>query len=177
MYLDQLTTFMTGNKTPSIASQHRDNTIINFKLSMKKYFLTLGSLLMGILTTSAQTVGNPFVKEIEEEKIITSTSSQVSVSATASEDDGTVIIPIGTEYYGDVNEDKIVNINDIVAIVNYILNNSTAIGTFEILNADTDKDGVVSISDVVAIVNYVLNGEKKIRVSGGNAAEAHAKKR
>ena len=41
----------------------------------------------------------------------------------------------------------------------------------------TNKDGVVSISDVVAIVNYVLNGEKKIRVSGGNAAEAHAKKR
>jgi hypothetical protein len=62
---------MTGNKTPSIASQHRDNTIINLKLSMKKYFLTLGLLLMGILTTSAQTVGNPFVKEIEEEKIIT----------------------------------------------------------------------------------------------------------
>jgi hypothetical protein len=30
---------------------------------------------------------------------------------------------------------------------------------------------------VVAIVNYVLNGEKKIRVSGGNAAEAHIKKR
>ena len=175
--MDQLTTLMTGNKTPSIVTQHRENTIINFKLSMKKYFLTLGLLLMGILTTSAQTVGNPFVKENEEEKIITSTLSQVSVSATASEDDGTVIIPIGTEYYGDVNEDKIVNINDIVATVNFILNNSTATGIFEILNADTDKDGVVSISDVVAIVNYVLNGEKKIRVSGGNAAEAHAKKR
>ena len=145
---------------------------------MKKYFLTLGLLLMGILTASAQKVGNPFVKEIiEEEKIITSTSSQVSVSATASEDDGTVIIPIGTEYYGDVNEDKLVNINDIVATVNYILNNNAATGTFEILNADTDNDGVVSISDVVAIVNYVLNGEKNIRISGGNAAEAHAKKR
>jgi hypothetical protein len=88
-----------------------------------------------------------------------------------------VIIPIGTEYYGDVNEDKLVNINDIVATVNYILNNSTATGTFEILNADTDNDGAVSISDVVAIVNYVLNGEKKIRLSGGNAAEAHTKKR
>ena len=59
---------MTGNKTPSIVTQHRENTIINFKLSMKKYFLTLGLLLMGILTTSAQTVGNPFVKENEEDK-------------------------------------------------------------------------------------------------------------
>ena len=143
---------------------------------MKEYILTFGLLLTGILTTSAQKVNNPFVKEIEEEKIIATTSSQISVSATASEDDGTVIIPIGTEFYGDVNEDKIVNINDIVATVNYILNN-TATGTFEILNADTDKDGVVSITDVVTIVNYVLNGEKKIRVSGGNAAEAHAKKR
>lgn len=144
---------------------------------MKKYILTFGLLLTGILTTNAQKVENPFVKDIAEEKIITTTTSQISVSATASEDDGTVIIPIGTEYYGDVNEDKVVNINDIVATVNYILNNNSATGTFEILNADTDEDGVVSITDVVAIVNFVLNGEKKIRISGGNAAEAHAKKR
>lgn len=143
---------------------------------MKKYILTFGLLLTGILTTNAQKVENPFVKDIAEEKIITTTTSQISVSATASEDDGTVIIPIGTEYYGDVNEDKVVNINDIVATVNYILNNNSATGTFEILNADTDNDGAVSISDVVAIVNYVLNGEKKIRFSGGNAAEAHTKK-
>lgn len=144
---------------------------------MKKYILTFGLLLTGILTTNAQKVENPFVKDIAEEKIITTTTSQISVSATASEDDGTVIIPIGTEYYGDVNEDKVVNINDIVATVNYILNNNSATGTFEVLNADTDEDGVVSITDVVAIVNFVLNGEKKIRISGGNAAEAHAKKR
>lgn len=66
------------------------------------------------------------------------------------------------EYYGDANGDGSVDISDVVAVVNYILNGG-ATGTFASENADVNADGTVDISDVVGVVNMILNGEMKPR--------------
>lgn len=66
------------------------------------------------------------------------------------------------EYYGDANGDGSVDISDVVAVVNYILNGG-ATGTFASENADVNTDGTVDISDVVGVVNMILNGEVKPR--------------
>lgn len=66
------------------------------------------------------------------------------------------------EYYGDANGDGSVDISDVVAVVNYILNGG-ATGTFASENADVNADGAVDISDVVGVVNMILNGEVKPR--------------
>jgi len=56
---------------------------------------------------------------------------------------------------GDVSGDDILNVVDVVAIVGYILGNSTDL---DICAADINEDGIVNVVDVVAIVGIILGG-------------------
>ena len=56
---------------------------------------------------------------------------------------------------GDANGDGVVNIQDIVRIVNYVLG-TTDLDAQEKAGADANGDGTVNILDVVAIVQYIL---------------------
>ena len=56
---------------------------------------------------------------------------------------------------GDVNGDGVVDVEDIVGIVNYILN-EPADGFIE-ANADVSGDGKIDVDDVVATVNIILD--------------------
>ena len=140
---------------------------------MKKTIITTGFLLAAMLTANATNELVASIADSHDDETPAKAASPSAISTKANDD--TIIIPIGTEYYGDVNEDKVVDISDVVALVNYILNGETTSGTFETLNADINNDKNVDISDVVGVVNMILNGEKYIRVSEGNAAEAHVK--
>lgn len=54
---------------------------------------------------------------------------------------------------GDVNNDNIINVLDVVEIVNFILFSSE-----EILEcSDVNEDGTINIVDVVNIINLILN--------------------
>ena len=53
---------------------------------------------------------------------------------------------------GDANEDTTINIMDLVAIVNYILNDTP----LNVGNADFDSSGVVTILDVISLANYIM---------------------
>ena len=58
---------------------------------------------------------------------------------------------------GDVTQDGIVNILDIVQLVNYILNpNDYPLSNQQISNGDMNNDGGINILDVVQLVDYVL---------------------
>ena len=54
---------------------------------------------------------------------------------------------------GDLNGDGSVNVIDIVALVNIILNDLDSQG------ADYNGDGTVNVIDVVALVHFVLNNQ------------------
>ena len=55
---------------------------------------------------------------------------------------------------GDVNNDNLVGIADVTALVNILLGkDSSAYNTF---TADVNLDGQVSISDVTSLVNLIL---------------------
>ena len=56
---------------------------------------------------------------------------------------------------GDVNGDKQIDISDVVAMVNYILGNTSST-SFKPQAADINKDSNIDISDVVALVNMIL---------------------
>ncbi len=60
-----------------------------------------------------------------------------------------------TGIIGDLNEDGIVNVSDIVAIVNFIIN-GTIINDNQIANSDLNGDSVINISDIVALVNIII---------------------
>ena len=52
---------------------------------------------------------------------------------------------------GDINEDALVNIQDIILVVNLILD-----GEFNLV-ADINSDNIVNILDIIQLVNIILN--------------------
>ena len=77
---------------------------------------------------------------------------------------------------GDVNGDESVNVLDIVAIVNYILEGGDDFATD---CADYNGDGAVNVLDIVAIVNFILEGrtadaDSASLVKDGNALNLNA---
>ena len=56
----------------------------------------------------------------------------------------------------DINNDGIINVIDIVAVVNIILGNLNP-NENESCAADINSDSIINVIDIVAIVNYILN--------------------
>ncbi len=57
---------------------------------------------------------------------------------------------------GDVNDDGQVKINDVTALINYLLSGDAT--GINLKAADCNQDGGVKIGDVSALINYLLNG-------------------
>ena len=57
---------------------------------------------------------------------------------------------------GDVNGDGAVNIADVAAMIDYLLNGDES--SILLINADVNKDGTVNIADLAAMIDYLLNG-------------------
>lgn len=62
----------------------------------------------------------------------------------------------GDVILGDANGDKLVNVTDIVATVNKIMDKPSA--DFNIEAADINKDGLVNVTDIVGMVNIIMKG-------------------
>ena len=56
---------------------------------------------------------------------------------------------------GDVDNNGLINISDVSAIISYILSNSP--NPFNTKHADANGDGLINISDVTDIINIILN--------------------
>ena len=56
---------------------------------------------------------------------------------------------------GDINQDSVINVIDIVALVNYILGGSLSEGG--ICASDLNGDSIVNVIDIVALVNAILS--------------------
>lgn len=57
---------------------------------------------------------------------------------------------------GDVNDDGRVTIDDVVALIDYLLSGKT--DGINLNNADVDRDGYVKIDDVVTLIDLLLTG-------------------
>ena len=57
---------------------------------------------------------------------------------------------------GDINQDQIVDILDIVQLVNFILG-QTIFNFEELYLADCNSDSIINIQDIIIIVNYIIN--------------------
>ena len=67
-----------------------------------------------------------------------------------------VFIQIQTPAIGDLNDDELINILDIIYIVNIILG---GIYPDEVIDhiSDLNYDGLTNIMDIIILVNYILN--------------------
>ena len=57
---------------------------------------------------------------------------------------------------GDINQDNIINILDIISLINFILGSEIP-STDETMLSDLNQDEVINILDVVMLVNLILN--------------------
>ena len=57
---------------------------------------------------------------------------------------------------GDVNQDDIIDVLDLVMIINNILN-MTEFSNIETLSADINQDGIINIQDVIILITVILN--------------------
>lgn len=64
---------------------------------------------------------------------------------------------------GDVDDDGNVNINDLSALIDYLLTGNEE--GVNLVNADVDQDGAVNISDLSALIDLLLNQKKMLLVS------------
>ena len=78
--------------------------------------------------------------------------------AAAEETIRTVIEHIDDLYYvaGDLNEDGIIDILDLVSMVSYILG-SIELDAGQVLAADINEDGIINIQDIIGIINIIIN--------------------
>ena len=54
---------------------------------------------------------------------------------------------------GDVNNDELINILDVIAIVNMILGQSN----IDLSTADMNQDGILNVLDITILLNLILN--------------------
>ena len=70
---------------------------------------------------------------------------------------------------GDINEDGVVNMFDVVEAVKIILDKGQNATTFELCAVDYDNDGEIKIFDIVSMVNYILGISLIIEPPAGKA--------
>ena len=63
---------------------------------------------------------------------------------------------IGCYRMGDINNDGVLNILDIVGVVNFVMGISTPDG-LQAAVADVNEDGMINVLDVVSIINIILS--------------------
>ena len=69
---------------------------------------------------------------------------------------------------GDINNDSLINVQDIVLLVSFVLQIDFSTDT-EFLAADYNGDGILNILDVVSIVDLILNPQTSIQINSGTS--------
>ena len=60
---------------------------------------------------------------------------------------------------GDLNQDGIINIQDIIITINLVLGNTSS--DYELWAGDLNQDGIIDILDIVLLVNLILSTNMK----------------
>ncbi len=58
--------------------------------------------------------------------------------------------------YGDINQDMLVDILDIIIMIDIIMGNIVA-EEYMVLLADINQDNIVDIMDIISIINIILS--------------------
>lgn len=124
--------------------------LLSYSLQLKTYSGNSGALVTFDLTTS---------DDFEGEATVTLRGTLFTTVAGAEipfdDETCTVTLP-ATAIRGDVNGDQTVDIDDVTALISYVLNGDSSSINMEA--ADSYPDGRIDIDDVTALISFVLNG-------------------
>lgn len=117
----------------------------------------LGSTFWGItLQINSDLASTPMTARVKEAKLIKADGTEVPATITSAWG-CTVTAEISTDIIpGDVNGDGVVNVTDIVATVNYIM--EKPVDSFNKEAADLNGDGKINVTDIVMMVSIIMDG-------------------
>tara|TARA_B100000686_G_C16418576_1_gene775963 strand:- start:187 stop:687 length:501 start_codon:yes stop_codon:yes gene_type:complete len=100
--------------------------------------------------------GSPYPRDfvINQEGIIAYANNEIDTAWMLSVINDLLLINNGV--LGDINQDSIVNILDVVLLINFIVS-SENLSDNQLSSSDMNTDGIINILDVVLIINIILN--------------------
>ena len=70
-------------------------------------------------------------------------------------------------FLGDINQDTITNIQDVVMVINHVIGSSNLTGQ-SLINADMNQDQIINVLDIVILVNNILGVNQASLETGGS---------
>ena len=143
------------NNTHTVASRQLDNGAIRIYVASAsaREFSGNSGAIMTISITAASNFGGQAVIELKN-----SICAEAIGTRHVLEDEVCRIkwseAPV---ILGDVDQDGIVNINDLAAIIDYLLSGNAS--QVSLINADCDQDGVVNINDLAELIDMLLKSK------------------
>ncbi len=122
--------------------------MMSYSLALKSYSGNSGALVTFDVTASDDFEG-PAV--ITLSNTLFTTVAGIEIAFDSEECTVTLCVP------GDVNGDKLVNITDVTALVNYLLTDN--VDGVNLWNADVNDDELINITDVTRLVNFLLTDQ------------------
>ena len=100
--------------------------------------------------------GSPYPRDfvIDQDGIIAYANNEIDTAWMLSVINDLLIANNGIQ--GDINQDSIINILDVVLLINFILSSESPSDN-EFLSSDMNADNIVNILDAVLIINIILN--------------------
>ena len=100
--------------------------------------------------------GSPYPRDfvIDQDGIIAYANNEIDTAWMLSVINDLLIANNGIQ--GDINQDSIINILDVVLLINFILSSESPSDN-EFLSSDMNADNIINILDAVLIINIILN--------------------
>ena len=100
--------------------------------------------------------GSPYPRDfiIDQDGIIAYANNEIDTAWMLSVINDLLLTNNGIQ--GDINQDAIINILDIVLLINFILSSESPSDS-QFSSSDMNFDGIINVLDVVLIINIILN--------------------
>ena len=100
--------------------------------------------------------GSPYPRDfvVDQEGIIVYANNEIDTEWMLYEINN--LIDFTNGLLGDINQDLIINVLDIISLINFVLE-SDAPTSDEFVLSDLNQDNIINVLDIVSLVNLILN--------------------
>ena len=124
--------------------------LLSYSIQLKAYSGNSGPLVTFDVTASSD-FESPASIQLKNSLFTTVAGVEIPF-----DDETCTVTQTVTGLQGDVDDNGLVNISDVTALIDYLLNGDAS--AINLTNADCDGNGLVNISDVTSLIDYLLSG-------------------
>jgi hypothetical protein len=151
VYVDDMELIYLGNMTDL---RYQGTTIEGWNPDVKEYNMEMaGEPVLDDFTATIEGVSAVLTKSMEQNA---DGSYRIAISVVSADLQNAACYIINAILKGDVNNDKVVSIDDVTALIDYLLTGNDQ--GVNMQAADVDNSGNISIDDVTSLIDKLLNG-------------------